>query len=130
MRFLAPFLLTGGLTLAGCAEPAPTDLQSGLADAGADRAATAAAHRYRITLENLTTGQVFSPGVAATHTKKASVWASGAAASEGIRLIAEDGLEATAVAELTGAPGIFDVVDIASHQPGRWGCPAAQPANI
>lgn len=39
----------------------------------------------------------------------------GAPASEGIRLIAEDGLEATAVAELTGPPGIFDVVDIVSR---------------
>lgn len=115
MRFSAPILLTGGLALAACAEPAPTESsQPTLADAGADQAAAAATHRYRITLENLTTGQVFSPGVAATHTKDASVWAAGTAASEGIRLIAEDGLEATAVAELTGAPGVFDVVDIAS----------------
>jgi len=114
MRFFVPILFAGGLALTACDEPAPTDPQSGLADAAADRAAAAATHRYRITLENLTTGQVFSPGVAATHTKKASVWSSGAPASEGIRLIAEDGLEATAVAELTGAPGIFDVVDIAS----------------
>jgi hypothetical protein len=114
MRFFAPILFAGGLVITGCAEPAPTDPQSDLADAGADRTAAAATHRYQITLENLTTGQVFSPGVAATHTRKASVWSSNTAASEGIRLIAEDGLEATAVAELTAAPGIFDVVDIAS----------------
>lgn len=115
MRSVTPILFAGGLALAACTGPAPTETsQSGLSDAGADPAAAAATHRYRITLENLTTGQIFSPGIAATHTKDASVWASGAAASEGIRLIAEDGLEATAVAELTGAPGIFDVVDIAS----------------
>jgi hypothetical protein len=114
MRFFAATLFAGGLALTACAEPTSTDAQLGLTDAGADPAAAAATHRYRISLENLTTGQVFSPGVAATHTKKASVWASNAAASEGIRLIAEDGLQAIAVAELTGAPGIFDVVDIAS----------------
>jgi hypothetical protein len=115
MRFFAPILFAGGLTLAACGEPAPTESsQPSLTNGGADQAADAATHRYRVTLENLTSGQVFSPGVAATHTKDLSVWASGAAASEGIRLIAEDGLEATAVSELTGAAGIFDVVDIAS----------------
>jgi len=114
MRYFALALFAGGLTLAACADPGPTESSPpSLTDAGTDHAA-AATHRYRVTLENLTSGQVFSPGVAATHTKDASVWASGAAASEGIRLIAEDGLETTAVAELTGAPGIFDVVDIVS----------------
>jgi len=115
MRSFAPILLVGGLALAACAEPGPTESsQPNLTDAAADHAAAAATRRYRITLENLTSGQVFSPGVAATHTKGAGVWTSGAAASEGIRLIAEDGEEAVAVAELTGAPGLFDVVDIAS----------------
>src|SRR5437867_7057535 len=102
MRSFALTLFAGGLTLAACAEPGPTESsQPSLTDAGADQAAAAATHRYRVTLENLTSGQVFSPGVAATHTKDASVWASGAAASEGIRLIAENGEEAVAVAEFT-----------------------------
>ncbi|MBA3496802.1 MAG: spondin domain-containing protein [Gemmatimonadales bacterium] len=115
MRYFALTLFAGGLALAACAEPGPTESsRPSLTKAGADHAAAAASHRYRVTLENLTSGQVFSPGVAATHTKDASVWASGAAASEGIRLIAEEGLETAAVAELSGAPGIFDVVDIAS----------------
>ena len=115
MRYFALILLTGAVALTACADPGPTESsQSSLTDAGADQVAAAATHRYRVTLQNLTSGQVFSPGVAATHTKDASVWAPGAAASGGIRLIAEDGLETTAVAELTGAPGIFDVVDIAS----------------
>lgn len=105
--------VAGILALAACADPGPT----GLAEAGdsasrPDVAATAATHRYRITLENLTSGQVFSPGVAATHTKDVSVWAPGAAASEGIRLIAEDGNQLPAVAAVTGAPGVFDVTDI------------------
>jgi hypothetical protein len=114
MRSFALTLFAGGLTLAACAEPGPTESsQPSLTDAGADHAAAVATHRYRVTLENLTSGQVFSPGVAATHTKDASVWASGAAASEGIRLIAENGEEAVAVAELTVVPGVFDVVDIA-----------------
>lgn len=57
---------------------------------------------------------MFSPGVAATHARDVSVWRHGAKASEGIRLIAENGEEGAAVAELTGAPGIFDVADITS----------------
>ncbi len=65
---------------------------------------------YEVTLENLTTGQPFSPGVIATHTKKASVFEVGEAASEGIRLIAEDGAPATAVGEVGGTAGVFDVL--------------------
>lgn len=69
----------------------------------------AARRTYKVTLENLTTGQPFSPGVVATHTNKVSVFQVGQHASEGIRLIAEDGDPSRAVADLSGAPGIFDV---------------------
>jgi hypothetical protein len=48
MRFFVPILFAGGLALTACDEPVPTDPQSGLADAGADRAAAAATHRYQI----------------------------------------------------------------------------------
>ncbi len=64
---------------------------------------------YRVTIENLTTGQVFSPGVIATHTKKVSVWHVGAPASDGIRQIAEDGSEAAAVAALSSTAGVYAV---------------------
>lgn len=104
MRVLGLPALAGLLALAACAEPDTSGPNFAIADA--------AVHRYRITLRDLTTGQVFSPGVIATHTKEASVWQAGRPASEGIRLIAEDGEEAQAVSELSAAPGVFSVVDI------------------
>ncbi len=70
--------------------------------------------RYRVTVENLTTGQPFSPGVAVTHTQAASLFQVGSAASAGIRAIAEDGDPAVAVAALAGQPGIDQVVELAS----------------
>jgi hypothetical protein len=113
MRFGNTILLSLGVALAGCSTPPPTGESSPGRDGEADQAAAAATHRYRITLENRTTGQVLSPGVAATHTKKVTVWTEGSPASEGIRLIAENGEQAVAISELTGRPGVFDVVDIA-----------------
>ena len=108
--------LSGLIAIAACTDAGPTSISESrsvnLSPNVSTAAAAAATHRYRVTLENRTTGQVFSPGVIATHTEAAIVWRVGAAASEGIRAIAEDGDQAVAVAELTGAPGIFDVVDI------------------
>ncbi len=77
---------------------------------GVAPASTSAEHQYQVTIENMTTGQVFSPGVIATHTKSASVWKVGSRASEGIRKIAEDGDETTAVSELSAAPGVFQAI--------------------
>lgn len=70
--------------------------------------------RYRVTIENLTTGQPFSPGVAVTHTQAASLFQVGSAASAGIRAIAEDGDPAVAAAALAGQPGIDQVIELAS----------------
>ena len=69
---------------------------------------------YRVTIENLTTGQPFSPGVAVTHTQAASLFHVGSPASAGIRAIAEDGNPSVAVAALAGQPGIDQVVELAS----------------
>ena len=86
---------------------------------------------YRVTLENLTTGQPFSPGVVVTHTKKHSVFEVGEAASEGIRLIAEDGTPV--VSEFTGG-NVHEVV--ATPMPvGCDGCgagpfPAPLPTKL
>lgn len=79
--------------------------------------------RYRVTIENLTTGQPFSPGVAVTHTQSASLFQVGAGASEGIRAIAEDGDPSVALAALRGQPEIDDVVELASpiHRVGGPG---------
>jgi hypothetical protein len=65
---------------------------------------------YQVTIENRTTGQPLSPGVIATHSKRASFWKTGAPASEGLRLIAEDGNESVALAELSAKPGVFEVI--------------------
>lgn len=92
------------------------------------QANAAGKHRYQVTIENLTTGQVFSPGVIVTHTKQASVWEVGAPASEGIRIIAEEGVEATAFSELSGAPGVHEV--ISTEAPiNRIGGPAGLPTS-
>lgn len=78
---------------------------------GAANANDAARHIYRITVENLTATQPFSPGVVATHTKDASVFRVGEAASEGVRMIAENGDPSVAVADLSGAAGV-DMVKV------------------
>ena len=44
-----------------------------------------------IVIENLTKGQVFSPGVFASHGSGVKLWADGELASVGLRLLAEDG---------------------------------------
>ncbi len=67
---------------------------------------------YDVTVENLTTGQPFSPGVIATHTKNVHLFQIGAAASEGIRLIAENGDPSVAETDLKTRAGVFDVVVI------------------
>jgi hypothetical protein len=77
---------------------------------------------YEVTIENLTGGQPFSPGVVVTHVKGRKVFRPGKFASEGIRLIAENGDPSTAVAELDGIPGVAAVV--ATGAPvGCVGCP-------
>lgn len=85
--------------------------------------ADAARKTYRVTIENLTSGQPFSPGVAITHTQQASLFHVGGRASEGVRAIAEDGDPSVALAALPGESGIDDVVAIASpiHRVGGPG---------
>lgn len=87
----------------------------------------AATHIYQVRIENLTTGQPFSPGVIVTHTKDVTVFDVGSRASEGIRAIAEDGNHTVAVSELTGREGVHAVVTIDSpiHRIGGPGPSAA-----
>ncbi|MDX1639901.1 MAG: hypothetical protein R3281_18215, partial [Balneolaceae bacterium] len=49
---------------------------------GAVHANEAATHTYRVTVENLTDGQPFSPGVLVTHTREARLWQAGRASSD------------------------------------------------
>lgn len=116
MRFPAITALAGLFIVAACADDtAPPTSVDALAASQAEKSANAAdadVHRYRVTLENLSTGQVFSPGVLATHTKDVTVWTPGQPASEGIRIIAEDGDQTRAVADVRAMAGVFAVVDI------------------
>ena len=74
-------------------------------------AADDATRVYEITIDNLTSGQPLSPGVAVAHTREAGIFALGAMASEGIRLIAEQGDPSTAISEISGATGVARVVN-------------------
>jgi hypothetical protein len=112
----------------GCSErnSAPVSPDPILSSPGGSTEAAVAdggTHTYRVRIENLTTGQPLSPGVVVTHTKEVSVFHVGARASEGIRLIAENGEPAVAVSELTGRPGVHDVktIDNPIHRIGGPG---------
>jgi hypothetical protein len=70
---------------------------------------------YEVTITNLTSGQPFSPGVVATHSRRARLFRVGAFASEGIRLIAENGDPSVASDMLANQPGVHEVV--ATNQP-------------
>jgi hypothetical protein len=116
----AVLVAVGALFTAACMEDTgvvdPTTAQ-GIAvtaepELGASNANDAATHTYEITVTNLTTGQPMSPGVFVTHTKQQSLFSAGAAASDGIRLIAENGDPSTAVGAVTGQPGIVDVQSV------------------
>jgi hypothetical protein len=110
-----PIIAVAALALAACSEDA--EVTEPAADAvalsrggeGHQNADGVASRLYRVTVENLTGGQPFSPGVVATHTKAAHVFQVGAPASEGVRLIAENGMPETAVTELTGVDAVFEV---------------------
>lgn len=86
-------------------------------------AADDATRVYEITIDNLTSGQPLSPGVVVAHTKETAIFAVGAAASEGIRLIAEQGNPSTALGELTDATGVARVVNTGApiHRTGGPG---------
>lgn len=72
---------------------------------------------FEVTIENLTSGQPMTPPLAAIHTADIALWERGAAASEGIREIAENGnlaplemavMSATAVTDYLVAVGSGD----------------------
>lgn len=65
---------------------------------------------FKVTITNMTHGQPFSPGVIVAHDGTVDLFEIGSPASEGVRLIAENGDPATAFAALDGAVGVTDVV--------------------
>ena len=122
MKKMLSVVACAALASFGCSE-GPTDVEGGLApDFHRGGGAKGGVRTYEITIENLTTGQPLSPGVAATHTKRVRVFRRGRAASEGIRLIAENGDPSMAATDLTGADGFHDVVVTGPPPVGCIGC--------
>ena len=80
-----------------------------------------AKHQYEITITNLTTGQPLSPGVVFTHSRRSSFLRG--KASEGLRLIAENGDPSVAAMELSETKRVFAVVatDAPVHRVGGPG---------
>lgn len=80
-----------------------------------------AEQQYEVTITNLTTGQPLSPGVVFTHTRYNSFLRG--KASEGLRLIAENGDPSAAATELSESKGVADVVatDAPIHRVGGPG---------
>ena len=65
------------------------------------------ARTYRVTIQNLTKGQVLSPSALATHTSRIAIFEAGEPASDELAKLAEDGMTAPLVALLSGAPQVF-----------------------
>lgn len=62
---------------------------------------------YRVTITNVTKGQVFSPPVLATHKASVSVFTAGSPASDELVLVAEDGDGAPLAAALESLPKVY-----------------------
>lgn len=69
-------------------------------------------HTYRVTLQNLTAGQPFSPPVAATHRKAIRMFEVGRLATDELAAIAQDGTEAPMFNLLNRNPHVTRAVDI------------------
>jgi hypothetical protein len=67
---------------------------------------------YRVTIQNLTAGQPFSPAVVATHRAGISMFRVGRAASHELEAIAEDGNQGPMASLLGGLSGVTQVVDV------------------
>ncbi len=68
--------------------------------------------RFQVTLTNLTSGQPFSPPVAATHKFAERLFVVGTPASAEIEAIAENGDQSGAVALFSSSPHVTEVVDV------------------
>lgn len=64
---------------------------------------------YKVTVTNLTTGQIMTPYVVATHQGSLNLFQVGSAASHGLQEVAENGNVPALVAELEGNSAVGDV---------------------
>ncbi len=71
--------------------------------------AAAADRAYRVTITNLTRGQVFSPPVVALHDDDVAVFRVGEPASDELAALAEDGMADPLAALLRTTAGVYDV---------------------
>lgn len=83
-----------------------------LSSLGTTQAQGTAQASYRVRIFNLTTGQPFSPPVAATHKPDLHLFEVGKLASSEAEAIAEDGNQIPMVNLLTGHPSVTQVVDL------------------
>ena len=74
----------------------------GMALAPNGASAQAAMTTYEVTITNLTSMQALSPPILITHPSSQHVWQVGQTASEGLRLVAEEGMNDTLAAEVRG----------------------------
>jgi hypothetical protein len=127
----ARYLLTCAALLgAACSsEPTAESPNSAVVEGPAAAHSGAAIREYEVTIRNLTYGQPLSPGVLVTHTVHADLFHLGATASEGIRLIAENGDPSVAASELASAPGVSTVVTTAAPV-HRIGGPGATSLTV
>ena len=72
----------------------------------------ASVRHYRVTLQNLTMGQPFSPPVAATHRRGLHMFQVGHLATDQLAAIAQDGNEGPMFGLFNGSPGVTQTVDV------------------
>ncbi|MEO1247805.1 MAG: spondin domain-containing protein [Pseudomonadota bacterium] len=65
---------------------------------------------YRITVQNLTAGQAFTPPVIALHNRRANVFAVGSPANDGVIAIAENGNLEPLITALSGNTDVYSLV--------------------
>ena len=101
-------LVLGVFFFVGCADSVSTP--SELAVESSEDVVADDVRVFEVTIKNLTSGQPFRPGVVVSHNPRVKLFRSGDPASAGIKDIAETGDPTAALAALTGAPGIHEVV--------------------
>lgn len=81
-----------------------------LATAGVSRAQGPEMLSYNVTVENLTSGQPFTPPLVAAHSDQVDVFEVGEGASEGVMQVAENGNAEPLVAMLSGSDAVWSHV--------------------
>jgi hypothetical protein len=123
------FMVVLAVVMTGCSESGMLEPDSGTS--GRSEALSAAADRqgkqptemanFEVTIVNMSHAQPLSPGVLVTHDSRARLFQTGSAASEGIRLIAENGDPTTAIGELGSAQGVAAVISTGAPVHRRGG---------